>query len=179
MLAADKRSAIRQPEPNDRCSLLPRHRQSLAMTGLGQTYDFGPSRMSVRYHAFGATSGLTAPVKSFGRGRRTKVPDEGTPRATGDGYGDFDLQLMSAIARPPSVSRAMDADRPLRCARGWHQRANTSVIIMRPPQQRHDGRNSSGSSTRGGVIGWRSDVQQFAGEAGLASGANEQAVECA
>ena len=51
------------------------------------------------------------------------------------------------------------------------------MTIMRPPQQGHGGRKSSGSS---GVSssGGASDVQQFAGEreAGLAGGAGEQAV---
>ena len=72
---------------------------------------------------------------------------------------------------------------PVRCRlvpggpRGCLHRSNVSMTIMRPPQQGHGGRKSSGSSVSV-VIGRRGDVQQFASEreAGLAGGAGEQAV---
>jgi hypothetical protein len=48
-------------------------------------------------------------VKSFGRRQAYESPRGRNPRATGDGYGDFDLLLMSAIARPPSGSAGMNA----------------------------------------------------------------------
>jgi hypothetical protein len=60
--------------------------------------------------------------------------------------------------------------------RGCLHRSNTSMTIMRPPQQGHGGRKSSGSSGCRSRTGQRR--QQFAGEreAGLAGAAGEQAV---
>ncbi|WP_250889003.1 hypothetical protein [Mesorhizobium sp. dw_380] len=58
----------------------------------------------------------SASVKSFGRRQAYESPRGRNPRATGDGYGDFDLRQMSAMARPPPRSGGFDADGPLRCA---------------------------------------------------------------
>ena len=55
-------------------------------------------------------------VKSFGRRQAYESPRGRNPRATGDGYGDFGFRQMSAMARPPSGSSGVNADRPLRCA---------------------------------------------------------------
>ncbi|MGP2490479.1 hypothetical protein ACTDI4_02465 [Mesorhizobium sp. PUT5] len=43
-----------------------------------------------------------AAVKSFGRRQAYETPRGRNPRATGDGYGDFDFWQMSAVARPVS-----------------------------------------------------------------------------
>jgi hypothetical protein len=59
-------------------------------------------------------TGLTASVKSFGRRQAYESPRGRNPRATGDGYGDFDLRLVSAMTRPPLGSDGFDADGPLR-----------------------------------------------------------------
>ncbi|MER9301248.1 hypothetical protein NKI38_33185, partial [Mesorhizobium sp. M0621] len=53
-------------------------------------------------------------VKSFGRRQAYESPRGRNPRATGDGYGDFDLRLVSAMARPPPGSGGFDAAGPLR-----------------------------------------------------------------
>jgi hypothetical protein len=63
-----------------------------------------------------ARSGLSASVKSFGRRQAYESPRGRNPRATVGGYGDFDLGLISAMARPRPGSGVLDADRPLRCA---------------------------------------------------------------
>lgn len=55
-------------------------------------------------------------VKSFGRRQAYESPRGRNPRATVEGYGDFNLRLMSARARPQPGSLVMHADRPLRCA---------------------------------------------------------------
>lgn len=142
-------------------------------------------------------------MKSFGRRQAYESPRGTNPRATVEGYGDFNLRLMSARARPQPGSLVVHADRPLRCAsarccrpgsplaaplsatmittdacgsvaggatpavevltipcheavsrfvavasggpRGCLQRSNISLTIIRPPQQEHSGRKSSGS----------------------------------
>ena len=43
----------------------------------------------------GKPSSMSEMVKGYGCARRTKA----NPRATGDVYGDFDLQPMSGVAR--------------------------------------------------------------------------------
>lgn len=55
-------------------------------------------------------------IRVSGAGRRTKVPEEGTrgPQATAMGISGF--RQMSAMARPPSGSSGVNADRPARCA---------------------------------------------------------------
>jgi hypothetical protein len=58
----------------------------------------------------------SASVKSFGRRQAYESPRGRNPRATVGGYGDFDLGLISAMARPRPGSGVLDADRPLRCA---------------------------------------------------------------
>ncbi|WP_292326426.1 hypothetical protein, partial [Mesorhizobium sp.] len=55
-------------------------------------------------------------VKSFGRRQAYESPRGRNPRATGDGYGDFDFRQMSAVVRPVSGGSGVDADGPLRCA---------------------------------------------------------------
>ncbi|GLS21579.1 hypothetical protein GCM10007874_45960 [Labrys miyagiensis] len=55
-----------------------------------------------------------AKVKGFGCREAYESLSCRNPRATVDGYGDFDLRLMSAMARPLEASAAMDADRLLR-----------------------------------------------------------------
>jgi hypothetical protein len=42
--------------------------------------------------------GHSAYVKSFGRRQAYESPRGRNPRATVDGYGDFDLRLMSGMA---------------------------------------------------------------------------------
>jgi hypothetical protein len=59
--------------------------------------------------------GHSAFVMSFGRRQAYESPRGRNPRATGDGYGDFGFRQMSAIARPPSGSSGVNADRPARC----------------------------------------------------------------
>jgi diguanylate cyclase (GGDEF)-like protein len=56
----------------------------------------------------------SAIVMSFGRRQAYESPRGRNPRATSDGYGDFNLQLVSAMARPPAGSLGIDADGPLR-----------------------------------------------------------------
>jgi hypothetical protein len=56
----------------------------------------------------------TLKVKGFGCRQAYESLSCRNPRATVDGYGDFDLRLMSAMARALQGSAAMDADRPLR-----------------------------------------------------------------
>lgn len=48
--------------------------------------------------------------KGFGCRRAYESLSCRNPRATVDVYGDFDLQLMSAMARPPSGSSGVNAD---------------------------------------------------------------------
>ncbi|MGO7571105.1 hypothetical protein ACC687_25930, partial [Rhizobium ruizarguesonis] len=60
--------------------------------------------------------GPSGSVKSFGRRQAYESPRGRNPRATVGGYGDFDLGLISAMARPRPGSGVLDADRPLRCA---------------------------------------------------------------
>ena len=67
-------------------------------------------------------------IRVSGAGRRTKVPEEGTRGPQCDGYGDFDLRLRSAMARPPLRSAGMDADRPLRCASARFSRPGTRLV---------------------------------------------------
>ena len=77
-------------------------------------------------------------VKSFGRRQAYESPRGRNPRATGDGYGDFDFRQMSAMARPPLGSAGVDADRPLRCASARYCRSgmrfgvalSTSIVTM-------------------------------------------------
>jgi len=61
-------------------------------------------------------------VKGFGCRQAYESLSCRNPRATIDGYGDFELRPMSAMARP-ALGRAMeDADRPLRCASARYRR---------------------------------------------------------
>jgi hypothetical protein len=89
----------------------------------------GPHRVRPGHHAADLNvcfsravleSCLTGIVKSFGRRQAYESPRGRNPRATGDGYGygygDFGFPPVSSIARPPSGSAGMDADRALCCA---------------------------------------------------------------
>ena len=78
-------------------------------------------RADVRYCAANSRSCQSPSVKSFGRREAYESPRGRNPRATVDGYGDFELRPMSALARLPVGSAEVDADRPLRCsiARYW------------------------------------------------------------
>lgn len=67
-------------------------------------------------------------VKSFGRRQAYESPRGRNPRATVDGYGDFELRPMSAMARPPLGNAEVDADRPLRCASARSGRPCTRLI---------------------------------------------------
>src|SRR5690606_36797054 len=67
-------------------------------------------------------------VKSFGRRQAYESPRGRNPRATGDGYGDFELRPVSAMARPPLGGAGMDADRPLRCAFARFSRPGTRFV---------------------------------------------------
>jgi len=67
-------------------------------------------------------------VKSFGRRQAYESPRGRNPRATTEGYGDFDLGLVSAMAQSPQGSAAIHADRPLRCASAWLCRSRARII---------------------------------------------------
>ena len=77
-------------------------------------------------------------VNSFGRRQAYESPRGRNPRVTVDGYGDFDLRLMSALARPPLGSAGVDAGRLFRCSFArWFWRderlgvaLSTSMIAM-------------------------------------------------
>jgi hypothetical protein len=73
-------------------------------------------------------------VKSFGRREAYESPRGRNPRATVDGYGDFELRPMSALARLPMGSAEVDADRPLRCsiARYWRPGTGPATRLSRP-----------------------------------------------
>jgi hypothetical protein len=78
--------------------------------------DLDPLNWTSDIASVAAENCQSAVVKSFGRRQAYESPRGRNPRATGDGYGDFDFRLMSGMARPPPGSAAMNADRPLRCA---------------------------------------------------------------
>jgi hypothetical protein len=61
-----------------------------------------------------STTGHSGIVKSFGRRQAYESPRGRNPWATVDGYGDFDLRLVSAMARPPPASGGLDAAGPFR-----------------------------------------------------------------
>ncbi|MER8947189.1 hypothetical protein, partial [Mesorhizobium sp. M0809] len=65
---------------------------------------------NVRYRFLGARSSRFASVKSFGRRQAYETLRGRNPRATVDGYGDFELRPMSAITQPPLGSAGVDAD---------------------------------------------------------------------
>jgi hypothetical protein len=79
-----------------------------------------------------ARSRRSAFVKSFGRWQAYESPRGRNPRATVDAYGDFEFRLMSGVARPPSGSAGLDAERPLRCAsaRGWRPGAGPDGRLL-------------------------------------------------
>lgn len=85
-------------------------------------------KRNVCYRVFSCQNGRSAPVMSFGRRRAYESPRGRNPRATVNGYGYFDLWLMSAMARPPN------ADRLLRCsiARYWRPGAGPATRLSRP-----------------------------------------------
>ncbi len=50
-------------------------------------------------------------------------------------------------------------------ARGWHQRAKSSIMVMCPPQHGHGGRRSGGFVGFGvGLLNRRGDAKQAAGQ---------------
>jgi hypothetical protein len=85
------------------------------------------SGLLVRFYASAAESRQSASVKSFGCRQAYESPRGRNPRATGDGdgYGDFDLRLICAVARLQRDGGAMDADRALRCASARDSRPGT------------------------------------------------------
>ncbi|MER9128124.1 hypothetical protein NKH81_35065, partial [Mesorhizobium sp. M0959] len=66
--------------------------------------------------------------------------------ATGDGYGDFDLRLVSAMARPPLGSGGFDADGPFRVSATRYCR-----VVARPDATRSA--SIITMDTRGSVAG--------------------------
>ncbi|TWI36344.1 hypothetical protein IQ26_02857 [Mesorhizobium tianshanense] len=88
----------------------------LRKVAFGSHRDHPLSAAYVRFPISTAENCQSAAVKSFGRRQAYESPRGRNPRAPGDGYGDFGFRQMSAIARPPSGSSGVNADRPLRCA---------------------------------------------------------------
>lgn len=86
----------------------------------------------VRFLAGYPGSGQSASVKSFGCRQAYESPRGRNPRAAVGGYGDFDLRLMSAMARPRPGSGVMDAERPRRCASARFSRPGSRLVTARP-----------------------------------------------
>ena len=68
-------------------------------------------------------------VKGFGCRQAYESLSCRNPRATVDGYGDFELRPISAMARPTVGSAVMDADRPLRYASARYCRPRTVLVV--------------------------------------------------
>lgn len=94
---------------------LPPSRAAKLKVVFGPKVKARPRRRNDRFGRSAPRTRQSATVKSFGRRQAYESPRGRNPRATVGGYGDFDLRLKSAMARPQSGSGAMDADRSLRC----------------------------------------------------------------
>ena len=70
----------------------------------------------------------TAMVKGFGCRQAYESLSCRNPRATIDGYGDFELRPMSAMARPKMGSAVVVAERPLRCDFAQSSRSRTRLV---------------------------------------------------
>jgi len=68
-------------------------------------------------------------VKGFGCRQEYESLSCSNPRATVDGYGDFDLRPMSAMVRPTLGSVGIDAERPLRCDFAQSNRSHTRLVV--------------------------------------------------
>ncbi|CAH1654982.1 hypothetical protein CHELA20_53930 [Hyphomicrobiales bacterium] len=89
---------------------------------------------------------MAAMVKGFGCRQAYESLSCRNPRATVDGYGDFELRPMSALARPALGSAEGDADRLLRCSFARYWRPETGL----------DGNMTAyviAADTRGSVVG--------------------------
>jgi len=67
-------------------------------------------------------------VKGFGRRQAYESLSCRNPRATVDGYGDFDLRPMSAMVLLPLGGAGMDAERPHRCVSARFSRSRTRLV---------------------------------------------------
>ncbi|WP_210326179.1 hypothetical protein, partial [Oricola nitratireducens] len=68
-------------------------------------------------------------VKVFGCRQAYESLSCRNPRATGEGYGDFDLRLMSAMVRRPPGSFVMDAGMPFGCASARCRQPGTRLVV--------------------------------------------------
>lgn len=90
--------------------------------------DPGGKNADVRFSWWWPGSGRSAHVKSFGRRQAYESPRGRNPRATVEGYGDFALRLIDAVARAQPESGAIDAGRSLRCASARLWRHGTRLV---------------------------------------------------
>ena len=70
-----------------------------------------------------------AMVKGFGCRQAYESLSCRNPRATVDGYGDFDVWPMSTMARSPLGSARVGADRRRRCASARFSRRGTLLVV--------------------------------------------------
>ena len=87
---------------------------------------------NVGFQEFSGIARMSGMMKGFGcREAYESLPCR-NPRATVDGYGDFDLQPMSALARLLLESSDADTDRRLRCVVARLCRPGTRFVASLP-----------------------------------------------
>ena len=106
---------------------LPQCRPNMAS---GSALDGG--RKNGRFRAAMDARRMAAMMKGFGCGEAYESLPCRNPRATVDGYGDFDLQPMSALARLLLESSEADTDRRLRCVVARLCRPGTRFVASLP-----------------------------------------------
>lgn len=83
-------------------------RQDRLMSAQGQSETLAVRALISAFRVSSAGSGQSASVKSFGRREAYESPRGRNPRTPVEGYGDFDLRLMCAVAGSQSESGMLD-----------------------------------------------------------------------